>query len=169
MKTLKKFLFVFALFTCVFALTACGAKPELDFDDAEDALEDNKYMVTLVDDEDDLEPNVARYLRASTSDGDDYIRITEYKDLKSAYLAYKAMKLEYESEMDYLKLELKQYKNLLNKYEDDLDDDEIDYIEDRIDDLEEEIEEMETESKFGRSGKIVWEATEGAIEDSKDN
>lgn len=166
MKTLKKFLFVFALVTCVLALTACGAKPELDFDAAEDALKDNKYTVIVLDDEDELEPNIEGYLRAYSNE--DFIRITEYKDLKSAYLAYKLMKLEYDREIDYIKLELKQYKHYLDKYEDELEDEELDYIEDKIEDLEEELEELQTETKFGRSGKIVWNATEDAIEDSKD-
>jgi hypothetical protein len=59
-------------------------------------------------------------------------------------------------------------KNILKKYEDDMSSAEIDDLEDEIKDIEDEIEDLEDASKyFGRSGKIVWVGTKGAIKDAK--
>ena len=45
---------------------------------------------------------------------------------------------------------------------------EIDDLEDEIKDIEDEIEDLEEAGKyFGRSGKIVWVGTKGAIKDAK--
>lgn len=166
MKKLIKSLFTLVLcFTCVLALTSCS-KPELDFDDAKDNLESADYVVTLREDDDDLEPNVETRLSAF-GDDDEFLYIIEFKDLNSARIYYKTLKFELKSEKKSIKLEIKELEHLLKKYEDDLSSDEIDDIEDEIKDLEKELEEMNEDYVMGMWGKVVWYGTAEAVDDSK--
>ena len=171
-KTLSR-LFVVALFA-IFALSLVSCtKPELDFDDAEDNLEDADYTVYVSE---KSSVNVEKELRATHKDGD-YLLIAEYKDAKSAKIAYQEYKLSRQSQLDELKAEIKyyelrikEYKNLIDKYDDDID---ADTYEERIEELEDGIEELEDDIKkvkemsLGRSGKIVWYGTKDAVKDSK--
>ena len=164
MKT--KLLAICLILATLFCITSCGAKPKLDFDKAKDNLEDKDYFVEFTDDEDDLQYNMAALFGAENDDGE-YLVMVEYKDLKSAKIAYKQLKLERETELEELELQKKQYKNLLKKYDADLESDEIDELEDMIKELDKKIEQLKKEELFGRSGKIVWEGTEKAVKASK--
>ena len=165
MKT--KLLAICLILATLFCITSCGAKPKLDFDKAKDNLEDKDYYVEFTDDEDDLySPNMAA-LFAATDDDENYLYMVEYKDLKSAKIAYKQLKLERETELEEKELKIKELKNLLKKYDGDLDSDTIDEYEDEIKELEKEIKELKKETLYGRSGKIVWEGTEKAVKASK--
>ena len=164
MKT--KLLAICLILATLFCITSCGAKPKLDFEKAKDNLEDKDYFVEFTDDEDELTPNMVAYFEAEDDDGE-YLKMIEYKDLKSAKIAYKQLKLEKETELEEYELEKKYYKNLLKKYDGDLESDEIDYIEDAIKELDKKIEELKKETLYGRSGKIVWEGSEKAVKASK--
>ena len=164
MKT--KLLAICLILATLFCITSCGAKPKLDFEKAKDNLEDKDYYVEFTDDEDDLQFNMVALFAAENDDGE-YLAMVEYKDLKSAKIAYKQLKLERETELEEFELQKKQYKNLLKKYDADLDSDEIDELEDMIKELDKKIEQLKKEELFGRSGKIVWEGTEKAVKASK--
>ena len=169
-KTLKKVLFLSVVLTFVFALAGCG-KPELDFDDAKDNLEDKEYVVSLIEDNDLLEPGVAKQFSAYKSNGEgdrEVLYMVEYEDAKSAKLAYKMYKLQLEQEEEALKLEIKILENQLKKYEDELKSEEIDDLEDEIKELEDELEDLKEAYIFGKNGKIIWYGTEKAVEDSKE-
>ena len=169
MKKIKVLLLAVALLlVCTMALSACSLfapKPNKDLEEAAENLEDEKYMVTYTDDEDELEVNVAEKLYA-TDGKDNYLSVTIYNDSKSASLAYKEMKMQYDAEIDEIKLEIKNYENMIKKYEDDLDNDDIDDYEDEIKELEKELEEAK-DFVFGKSGKMVYAGTKDAIKDSK--
>ena len=164
MKT--KLLAICLILATLFCITSCGAKPKLDFEKAQKNLEDKDYFVEFTDDEDDLQFNMAA-LFAATDDDENYLYMVEYKDLKSAKIAYKQLKLEKETEIEEKEIEIKELKNLLKKYDADLESDEIDELEDMIKELEKEIKELKKETLYGRSGKIVWEGTEKAVKASK--
>ena len=150
------------------ALVGCGAKPELDFDEAKKNLEAKDYIVVVNDKEEALEVNVVKTLYAySFENKDSGLYMTEYADKKSAKLAYEEIKAEYETAIEALKREIKEYENILKKYEDKLDSDEIDHYEDEIKDLEKELEELKEDSAYGRSGKVVWYGSVKAVEATK--
>lgn len=150
------------------ALVGCGAKPELDFDEAKKNLEAKDYFVAVNDKEELLEVNVVKTLHAHSLENNDYrLYMTEYADKKSAKLAYEEIKAEYETAIEALKREIKEYENILKKYEDKLDSDEIDHYEDEIKDLEKELEELKEDSAYGRSGKVVWYGSVEAVEATK--
>lgn len=161
----KKTVFALALLAPAMVFTSCSAQPELDLRDAQDNLEDNDYYVTLTDSDELLELNQEQILFASR--GDDSITIIEYKDSKSARLAYEAIKFEYETLIKELKLEIKNLEHLLSKYEKELNSHEIDDLEDEIKELNKEMEDAKEEYFFGRRGKFVWVGSFDAIEDSK--
>ncbi len=180
MKTiLAKLLAVALIVVMVLSLASCGAKPELDLEDAAENLEDKDYLVRYIDDKDELELNEVATLYASNDD--DFLRVVEYKDAKSAKLAYEEIKMEYDLEIQEIKveieaieLEIKFYEHMLDEYDKDLDSDDIDDLEEEIDDLNDEIKDLEKnlekykeEYSYGRSGKFVWAGTVDAIEDSK--
>ena len=176
-KILAKLLAAALVVVMVLTLVACGAKPELDFDDAAENLEDNGYTVNYTDE--DLDVPYAKRLYAY--DDDNSLVIIEFQDTKSAKLYYENIKMEYDWEIDELKLELEAleleketYEHIIEEYDRDLSNDEIDDYEEEIDDIEDDIKEIEKEIKkmkedysFGRSGKIVWAGSVDAIEDSK--
>jgi len=149
----------------VFSLASCGVgtAPELDFDDAKEALEEAGYEVRINEEPSSVDLEKTLY---ATKEGKT-ISIKVYKDSKSAKLAYEELKFQYDAGMDYAKLEIKQLKNKLNKYEDKLSSAEIDEIEDDIKEIEEELEEMKNETSFGRRGKIIWEGDVEAAKASK--
>lgn len=163
---LKKTVFALTLLAPAMVFTGCASKPELDLRDAQDNLEDNDYLVTLRDSEEDLDLNEEQILYAYHKD--DSITIIEYKDTKSARLAYEAIKLEYETEIEVIELEIKSLEHLLSKYEKELNSDEIDNLEDEIKELNKELEDAKEEYVFGRSGKFVWMGTADAVKDSKE-
>lgn len=176
-KILAKLLAAALVVVMVLTLVACGAKPELDLEDAAENLEDNGYTVHYTDE--DLDVPYAK--RLSAYDDDNTLVIIEFQDTKSAKLYYESIKMEYDCEIDELKLELEGlelekelYEHIIEEYDRDLSNDEIDDYEEEIDDIEDDIKEIEKEIEkmkedysFGRSGKIVWAGTVDAIEDSK--
>jgi hypothetical protein len=168
-KLTVKLLALALLVASVFSLASCSLfapKPETDLKDAEKALEDNKYTVSHVDDEDELSAGVAEYLSASNDD--DYLRVTIYKDSTLASIAYEELQQNLKEEKAAIKRNIKKYKHLIKKYKDDLkDDDLLDSYEDRLEDYEEQLEEMKN-AVIGKSGKTVWAGTKDAIKDSKD-
>ena len=163
---LKKTVFALALLAPAMVFTSCAPSPELDLRDAQDNLEDNDYFVTINDNEAYLELNQEQMLYAYH--GDDSITIIEYKDAKSARLAYEAIKLEYDNGIKEIKLEIKCLEHLLAKYEKELNSDEIDDLEDEIKELNKDLEDAKEERVFGRFGKFVWMGTADAVKDSKD-
>jgi len=169
MRKIKVLLLAVALLlVCTMALSACSLfapKPNKDLEEAAENLEDEKYTVTYTDDEDDLDVNVEERLYA-TDGKDNYLSVTIYKDSKSASLAYKEMKLQYDAELESVELQIKNCENMIKKYDDDLDSDEIDEYEDEIKELEKELKEAK-DFVFGKSGKMVYAGTKDAIKDSK--
>ena len=78
-KILTVLLAVAMLLGCVAIFASCGnqgSKPNLDLEEAADALEDEDYEVNYTDDEDELPVGAVEMLRAS--DDDDYIYIVKY-------------------------------------------------------------------------------------------
>lgn len=168
-KSIKNLFMVTLLLTLIFTLASCGGqgpKPNLDLDEVKDNLEDKDYYVSLVDDEDDLDVGVEQELYAD-GDGDDYVYIIEFKDAKMAKLAFKGLKLENESEIESLKLSIKNIENKLEKYEDDLNSFQIDTYENQLKELNKELERRQDEKCYGISGKFIWQGTEDAIKDTK--
>lgn len=157
---------IIAIIVCVNVFSHHGIKPQLNIDDAKDALEDADYSVSYTDDEDDLAIGVKERLYAYNDD--DYISIVVYEDAAYAKKQYEAAKIEFEAEIDLIKNSISILEYQLNHYEDDLSSDEIDDIEDEIKELEERLEEYDEEIVHGRSGNIVWYGTKNAAEDSKD-
>lgn len=161
----KKILVVLCLFMLLFVLSSCNEKPNLDFNNARANLVDKGYQVTYVDNSNFLEINEKKSLYGYVDE--DFIIITEFKDLKSARLYLKCLESEYEEKINTLKAELKIYKHTLSKYDKELTSEEIDDLKEEIRELEEELEDYEDNYKCGRSGKIVWYGTEYAIETTK--
>jgi hypothetical protein len=125
MTTMKKIAIKLAalalLLCCLFSFTSCLSflkKPELNLEDAEDNLKDEKYSVSYIDDEDDLSVGVTEQLVAINED--DRLYITVYDSAKLAKLAYKGIKLERDMKIKELELRIDSLKHILNKYEDDL-------------------------------------------------
>ena len=168
-KILTMMLALAMLLGCVASFASCGLfnpKPKLNLEKAADALEDEDYMVSYSDEVEDDTPYIKERLYAVN--GDDSITMIKFADAKSAKLYYKEVKLANKQEIEEYELRLKFMKNILKKYEDDMSSAEIDDLEDEIKDIEDEIEDLEEASKyFGRSGKIVWVGTKGAIKDAK--
>ncbi len=168
-KLTVKLLALALLVASVFSLASCSLfapKPETDLKDAEDALEDNKYSVSYIDDEDDLSVGVAEKLTAYNDD--DYLQVTIYKDSTLASIAYEELQQELKEEKATIKRNIKKYEHLIKKYKSDLKDaDLLKTYEDRLEDYEEQLEEMKN-AVIGKSGKIVWAGTKDAIKDSKD-
>ncbi len=166
MKKLLVVLLALTMLVGTLALTSCGARPELDLDDAEDALEDADYYVDVDDDFDD--PSIDEKLTAYSDDHDDYITITVYKDTKTAKLQYEKLKYESKVEKEYLEMQIEYYEHILDEYEDDLDSDDIDDLEDELKAIKKQLKNFDEENCIGRSGKTVWYGTKKAIEDTKD-
>ena len=154
------------IFACIFSLSSCfGDKPELDIGKAEDALEDEDYSVTVVDDEDMLSPGMVERLYAYNDD--DTLVIVEFENSKTATLFYKSKKLDIEQEIEALKLEIKYLEHILDEYSRDIDRDDEDDYKDELKDLKKELSELQDEYVVGKSGKIVYYGTKDAVEDSK--
>lgn len=167
-KMTVKFLALALVLASLFSLASCSLfakKPNRDLEDAADILEDAKYDVSYIDDEDDLSIGYVEYLHASKKD--DYIRVIVFADAKLANLYYESLKMDKEFERDELKLEIKSLEHMLKKYEDDMDSDEVDNYEDELKEAKKELDELD-EVVIGKSGKTVWKGTKKAIEDSKD-
>ncbi len=164
-KLLTLFLALVMTFTCALTFSSCG-RPEFDLKDAKKALEREDYSVYQIDDYDDTEtPYIVESL--SARNGDDFLYIYIFESSSMAKLYLESIEMQYEHELEEMKLELKTLKKTVKKYEKELDDDVLDKLEDEIDDLEDEIEEGKDELVFGRSGKKVWYGTKDAVKDSK--
>ena len=159
-KILAALLAAVMLMGCMLTFASCGAKPRLDLEKAEEALEDEDYNVNYDDDVDSM--GVKERLYASNDE--DYIEIYVFESSKTAKLAYESLKLERDYEIEEMELKIKTYKHMLSKYEDDIDEDDF---EEMIEELEDELKEYKKEYCIGRSGKTVWEGTANAIKDSK--
>ena len=159
-KILSIFLVLATMLAMCVSLVACGGpKPQLDLKKAGKALEKNGYYVSITDGEDfwweELGYALEGTLYASEEDGDNYIRIYEFKTAKAAKLYYNYIKMDYgKGSASY-----KAGKRLLNKYGKDMDKEDRKDLEDYLEEMEEEI--------CGRSGRFVWYGTKDAAKDSK--
>jgi len=148
-------------FMLVLSSCAVTPKPELDFDDAEDNLEDEDYDVDYYDDFDEI------YVESLYAENDDdYLVITEYMDSKLANMYYKNLKAELKYEKESLQHDIDTIEHLLKKYDDDYTSSEIDEMEDELKELKKELKDLE-KIVIGKSGKFVWHGTKNAIKDSK--
>ncbi len=164
--TLKK-LFVLALaLMMVIGLVACAPAPEMDLEDAAENLEDEDYLVSYIDDEDDLSPGRVESLSAENDDGDE-LNVIRFEKSSTAKAFYNYRKVLKSNEKASLKEEIKNLKHLLKNYEDDMKNDEIDDLEDELKDLEKELDKFEEENILGIKGKVVWYGNKSAVEDSK--
>ena len=170
-KILTGLLALVMLMSSVIVLSSCAKKPELDLEDAKKALEEAEYSVNYV--EDSGEPGVVAYLSArkqiESDDEWDYytVYIVECEKSSTASLLYKNMKMEYDQQIESLKMEIKVNKHMLKTYEKDMKSDEIKELEDDIKDLEKELEEYKKDYVIGKSGKYVWYGDAKAIEATK--
>ncbi len=165
-KNLLKVFFVACLMVLTLTLASCGATPKFDLEKAAENLERRDYWVSYEEDYDDeTAPQIKEYL--SAHDGDQSITIIKFNDLRSAKLYYKIMKIEYETELKELKLELKAYRWEKIRYAGKLDSDDMDDLEEEIEELKDEIEDLKKEASYGRIGNIVWFGTKEAVEDTK--
>ena len=165
-RTLAVLLTLAMLIGSVALFASCGAKPQLDLEKAEEALEDRGYDVNYNDDAGDDDPTMEESLYAYDGDGE-WLTIVRFADTTTAKLRYQELKLEYDYEIDEIELEIKMLKNQLKKYKKELDSDEIDDIEDEIKELEDELKDLKKENVFGRSGKVVWYGTTSMVEATK--
>ena len=161
-RVLSAILSLVLLLGCVAIFASCGSKPNLDLEEAADALKDAEYYVNYSDDS--SEPFIKEQLYAYK--GDEKLTVIFFADSKSARLYYEIMKQEHEAELESLELQIEAMEYILKKYDDKMSSTEIDDAEDEIKDLKEELEELE-EYVIGRSGKSVWSGTKKAIEHSK--
>ena len=162
-KLLTGLLALLMLLSSVFVLSSCAKKPDLDLEDAKDALEDADYIVYYEDDSDTT--SIEEMLSARK---DEYsLTIIKFEKSSTAKLAYQELKMEHEYEIEALKLEIKSTKHMLSKYEKDLSSAEIDSYEDDIKEMEKELEELQKETVIGRSGKYVWTGDLKAVEATK--
>lgn len=167
-KIITTLLIACMLISCLIVFASCNVKPALkDLEDVAETLEDEDYLVSYIDDEDELSPGMSETLYARSEDGDDSLSIIVFSDSKMAKLYYDELKAEYDYEIESIKREIKSIKHMLKKYGDELDSDQEDYYEDELKDLEKELKKMKEEYTFGRSGKTVWAGTADAAKDSK--
>ena len=166
MKKLFAALLALTMLVGMFALTSCNkAKPELDLEKAEKALEDAKYTVVVADKKEDIDmPGVEKMLRAADEKYENHLYIYVFEDAKTAKLFYQQMKVSYDQQIEQLELEIKYYELILDTYKDDMDSDAIDDMEDELKDMKEELEEYKEDYSFGRDGKTVWNGTVKAVE-----
>lgn len=171
MKTyLKRFSFVAVLIVLVLTLASCSPSPKLDLKKAAENLREKDYYVIYFgdyyfDEYDIDEMYLKEELRAT--DGGDYLHIYKFRDLRSAKLFYKTCKVEYNNEIETLKLEIKMNRNMLNRYPFKLTSLDKEDLQEEIKLLKEELKEFKKENVIGRSGKYVWVGTADAIKDSK--
>lgn len=158
-----------ALMLCSLAVfgVACstnlGPKPELDIDDAQEALEDEDYYVNVS--EKYLDPEYEAILSASKDD--DSLTIIWFNDKDTAKIYFDSIKINHENEIKSMELQMKMIENKLDKYEDDLDSDEIDDLEDELKELKKELKDYKEDYAYGIDGKVVWYGTADAVKDSK--
>ena len=155
------------LMGAVFMLASCGAKPELDLEEAEKNLKDKDYSVTYVKEYKE-DPSITATLSAYKKDGENSysLYIYEYESSAMAKLYYKQLQAQKEYSIENLKAEIKMLEKYIDLYEDELKSEKIEKLNDEIKDLEEELEEME-EYVIGRSGKYVWYGDKAAVDASK--
>ena len=149
-------------FSSLVILSSCGAKPELDLDDAKKNLETKGYTVFHYEEDEDTAPGVREHIDAY-KDGN-RLSISKFSNEKLAKLYYKSLKASFDSRGEELKTELKYYKHLLKK--ETLASAEEDMVKEKIKSLESELDNYK-DLAIGRDGKIVWEGTKTAIKASK--
>lgn len=160
------------LLCCMACFASCsggnvGKTPELDFDDAEEALKDEGYTVNITKDSEEG-PAKKTLVAFKYDDGKSVsLTIIECKDSTLAKLVFETAKLEYETKIKESENQIKMLERLLDKYEDDYDSDEIDEMEDEIKELKKSIKKYKEEYTFGVKGNIVWFGDNEAAKDSK--
>ncbi len=164
-KNLLKVFFVSCLMVLTFTLASCGATPKFDLEKAAENLERRDYRVYYEDDYDEDEPYYKESLYASKSG--ESVSIMKFNDLRTAKLYYKALKLEHESGIKELKLQIRALQWEKLRYAGKLDSDQKEDLQEEIDELKDELEEAKKEVSYGRIGNIVWYGTEEAIKDTK--
>ena len=160
------------LLCCMACFASCsggnvGTAPELDFDDAQEALEDEGYTVNVSEDSDEGPAEQTLYAH-KYDDGDSVsLTIIECKDSTLAKLTFDTLKLQYEMRIKNYENQIKMLERLLDKYDDDYNSDEIDEMEDEVKELKKSLEKMKEDYTFGIKGKIVWYGDNEAAKDSK--
>lgn len=158
------------LLCCMVCFASCsnntGTTPELDLDDAEEALKEEGYTVSVTKGN---ESPVGQNLYAYKYDDGDYVFLTimECKDSTVAKLTFEALKLQQETKIKHYETQIKILERILDKYEDDYNSDEIDKMEDEIKELKKNIKNAKEDYTFGIKGKIVWYGDNEAAKDSK--
>ena len=158
----KSLVAILIILSTLLAITSC-ARPNMDLEDAEEALKDEGYSVTYNDDPGD--PSMAEYLRASKDEDSIYIYV--FETAKAANLYYESIKTYREYQIESLKLQIKTIKYELRAFEDDMKSEEIDALEDQLKELEKELKEYKNDYVIGKWGKTVWSGTKDALKDSK--
>lgn len=158
----KSLVAILIILSTLLAITSC-ARPNMDLEDAEEALKDEGYSVTYNDDPSSL--GQEEYLRASKDD--DYIYVYVFETVKAANLYYESLKMSREYTIEALKHQIKTIKYQLRAFEDDMKSEEIDELEDELKDLEKQLKEYKNDSVIGKWGKTVWSGTKDALKDSK--
>ena len=165
----RKILALLLVVIMMFSMTSCfaGKRPELDLITAKDNLIERDYMVSIEDDTDFLDLGAEEEFEAFSTENDDSINITKYKNAKYAKIIFKILKQENKETIKSLKLEIRQTKYLIRKYKKTLDQIKIENLNDDLEDLLEELEERQDNYIVGRKGRYVWYGTPGAINDTK--
>lgn len=166
-KILSMVLAVMMLAGCALAFSACGAKPELNFETAKANLEADGYTCTYST---SISVFESEQFNAVTFDENgeqaDFITISVYTDTKTAKLRYKDAKQLIKSEIESIENQIKWNEALLDEYTSQIDETKYNELKDEITYLEYELSQLET-YVVGRSGKTVWIGTEKAIDASK--
>jgi hypothetical protein len=158
---------VVALIVCLNTFTCHGVIPELDFGNAEKALEDTGYSV-VKNYRNKLDIGIKKELYAKSNDYDDEITIIVFEDLEYAKKRYELIKHSYETQIKSTKLRISIIEYQLDNYYNELSSYKIDDLEDELEKLRETLEKYEEDYVYGRSGNIVWYGTTQAAEDSWD-
>ena len=182
-KHLKKIFFAISLMVLTLTLASCGPSPKFDLEKAAENLERRDYYVSYNDefDEDDYEEMMMVESLYAYDDDDEEVSIRKFRDVRTAKLYVKSVKLRRQFEIDYIKLEIKLLKternvliNTMLRYafkleSDDFEDiiEDIKDIQDEIKECREEIRKIKKEYTVGRIGKTAWSGTKEAIKDTK--
>ena len=160
------------LLACVVLFASCSSmeKPELnDLEDVAEVLEDEDYVVSYSDDEDDLGVGIEERLYASKGEAEDYeyLSIIVYADSTLAETSYQQLKAEYDYQIQRYEQTIKYYEHVLEEYNSDLDSDTEDRFEEYLADAQESLENYKENYTYGKDGNTVWYGTVTAAEDSK--
>ena len=163
MKKLLSILLTVVVF-CGISITFCSCgniTPELNFEKARKNLKDNGYVVEL-DNAISAGDGWLKYafentLYAAEENGDNWIQIIEFKNVKVAKLFCEI------TDGVLCQKEINFMEYILEKYGDDMKSAERDELDDEIKEYKEEL----AEERYYRKGKYVWCGTDSGINDTK--